>query len=58
MVLGVFVGVGAAFIAEFSDPSFKTVEEIERSLGVPILGTVPAHAGMSNANSGRRKRQA
>jgi len=58
MVLGVFVGVGTAFIAEFSDPSFKTVEEVERSLGLPILGTVPAHAGMPNASSRRRKRQA
>ena len=58
MVLGVFVGVGAAFIDEFSDPSFKTLEEIERFLGVPILGTVPTHAGMSGANPGRRKRQA
>ena len=58
MVLGVFVGVGAAFIDEFSDPSFKTVEEIERSLGLPTLGTVPAHGGMPGANLGRRKRKA
>ncbi len=58
MVLGMFVGVGAAFVAEFSDPSFKTAEEIERSLGLPILGAVPAHAGMPGANPGRRKRKA
>lgn len=57
MVLGVFVGVGAAFIAEFSDPSFKSVEELERVLGLPTLATVPVHVGMPNANSRRRKRQ-
>mgnify|MGYP003806994895 FL=1 len=57
MVLGVFVGVGAAFIDEFSNPSFKSAEEVERLLGIPTLGAVPAHVGIPSATSRRRKRQ-
>ena len=58
MVLGVFVGVGAAFVAEFSDPSFKSIEELERILGLPTLAAVPVHVGAPVSSSERRKRQA
>lgn len=40
-VLGVFLGVGLAFLLEFVDNTVKTKEEVERLLGVPVLGQIP-----------------
>jgi len=40
--LGLFLGIGAAFLAEFLDDTLKTPEDVERSLGVPVLGVIPA----------------
>lgn len=40
IVVGVAFGVGLAFFLEFLDSSFRSVEEIERVLQVPILGVV------------------
>lgn len=44
-VLGVFVGVGMAFVMEFADTSMKSAEEVEAVLGLPILGAIPRHVG-------------
>lgn len=41
-VLGLFVGVVAAFLLEFLDDRVKTKEDIERLLPVPLLGIAPA----------------
>lgn len=41
LVLGLFMGVACAFLIEFFDNSFRSVEHIERVLGTPILGVVP-----------------
>lgn len=40
-ILGVAIGVGAALLSEIMDNSFKTVEDVEKSLGVPVIGVVP-----------------
>lgn len=40
-VLGVMLGVFIAFLKEFLDNSIKTPEDIEKYLGVPVLGTIP-----------------
>ncbi|NPV51926.1 MAG: hypothetical protein HPY71_00170 [Firmicutes bacterium] len=39
--LALFVGCGFAFVMEYIDNSFKTPEEIEKYLGLPVLGTIP-----------------
>ncbi len=39
-VLGLFMGVACAFLIEFFDSSFRSVEHLERTLGTPILGVV------------------
>ncbi|MEA4883850.1 MAG: GNVR domain-containing protein [Clostridia bacterium] len=44
-VLGLFVGVGAAFVLELADTSMKSAEEVEAALGVPVLGAIPVHPG-------------
>ena len=40
-VLGLFIGVGAAFLLDFMDTSIKTKEEAEAILGLPVLGQIP-----------------
>lgn len=40
-VLGVMLGIFIAFLKEFLDNSIKTPEDVEKYLGVPVLGTIP-----------------
>jgi hypothetical protein len=40
-VIGLFLGLGAAFLAEYLDDSLKTTEEVERVCQFPSLGLVP-----------------
>lgn len=40
-VLGVFLGVGCAFLLEFMDNTINTKEDTERLLGIPVLGQIP-----------------
>jgi capsular exopolysaccharide synthesis family protein len=39
--MGLFCGVFGAFVIEYFDNTFKSPEEVERYLGLPILGTIP-----------------
>lgn len=57
--LGIFVGVGLAFLLEYLDTSFKSPEEIEAYLGLPLLGRTPLYdehalASASPNGSGRQ----
>lgn len=44
-VLGVMLGLGAAFFLEYLDDSIKLKEDVERYLNLPIMGTIPAYKG-------------
>jgi succinoglycan biosynthesis transport protein ExoP len=39
--LGILLGAGTALILEALDNSLKTIEEVKRLLGYPLLGTIP-----------------
>ena len=41
IILGLLLGVGLAMILEFNDTTIKSNEDVERYLGVSILGTIP-----------------
>lgn len=41
-LLGLFLGIAAAFLREFMDDSVKDINEIERQTRLPVLGLVPA----------------
>lgn len=38
---GLIISLGLSFLIEFMDNTFKTREEMEEILGVPVLGTIP-----------------
>lgn len=41
--VGLLAAVGAAFIIEFMNDTIKSEEDVERYLGVPIIGVIPKH---------------
>lgn len=45
-VLGMMVSVGLVFVLEFLDRTYKTPTDIERHLGLPILGAIPDIKGL------------
>jgi capsular exopolysaccharide synthesis family protein len=40
-LLGLLLGVGLAFLMELLDESIRSPEDVERKLGLPLLGTIP-----------------
>ncbi|MBQ8517159.1 MAG: polysaccharide biosynthesis tyrosine autokinase [Akkermansia sp.] len=45
-VLGIIAGVITAFVFNYFDTSIKSLEDAERSLGLPVLGVIPQDAGV------------
>lgn len=45
-VAGVMFGIVVAFIYNYFDTSVKTLEDAERSLGLPVMGVIPQDAGL------------
>ncbi len=41
LFLGLLLGCGLAYLAEITDKSFRSPEEIRRRLGLPIMGIIP-----------------
>jgi capsular exopolysaccharide synthesis family protein len=46
IVVGLVVGVGLAFFIEYLDTSVKTIDDVERTLGAPVLGVIPQNVGV------------
>ncbi len=45
-VVGIIFGIVVAFVYNYFDTSVKTLEDAERSLGLPVLGVIPQDAGL------------
>lgn len=45
-VLGLMVGVGVVLLLEYLDNTFKSREELEKTLELPIIGTIPDYNNM------------
>ncbi|NCC50093.1 MAG: polysaccharide biosynthesis tyrosine autokinase [Spartobacteria bacterium] len=41
VILGLVAGIGLAYFIEYLDTSVKTVDDVERHLGLPVLGVIP-----------------
>ncbi|MEW6365270.1 MAG: polysaccharide biosynthesis tyrosine autokinase [Acidobacteriota bacterium] len=50
ILLGLFAGLGLAFLIEHLDSSVKSTEEVERIAALPALGVIPALNPDSNRN--------
>jgi capsular exopolysaccharide synthesis family protein len=46
VLVGLIVGVGLAFFIEYLDTSVKTLEDVEKFLGVPVLAVIPKNVGL------------
>ena len=40
-VIGTMSGIGLAFLLEFLDKTIKTEQEVEKLIGIPVLGIIP-----------------
>ena len=45
-VLGLMLGVGVVLLLEYLDNTFKSREELEKTLDLPIIGTIPDYNNM------------
>lgn len=45
-VLGLMVGVGVVLLLEYLDSTFKSREELEKTLDLPIIGAIPDYNNM------------
>ncbi len=54
IMFGGICGLGAIIVTEYIDDSFRSIEEVERVLKVPVLGTIPK---MAAGFSWERKRR-
>ncbi len=52
MIVGLGLGIGAAFFQENLDTSLKSVEELDRFLDVPALAIIPSVESLSGSNIG------
>lgn len=50
VILGLFVGTGVAFFVDFLDNTVKGPEEVEKLVGLPSLGVIPA-LSVNNSNN-------
>ena len=46
IVVGAIVGIGLAFFIEYLDTSVKTMDDVEKFLGVAVLAVVPKRVGL------------
>ena len=57
LIFGVGLGVAGVVVSEYTDTSFRTVEEIETRLGLRVLGTIPLIETSADWNKAARKKQ-
>lgn len=48
VAVGLFLGVSLAFFIEYLDTSIKSLDDVERFLGAPVVGVVPQGVGHLN----------
>jgi len=48
--VGLFGGAGLAFLFEYLDDTFKQLSDIEKKLGIPVLGLIPQIKGIADSS--------
>ncbi|MFL8938379.1 YveK family protein [Rossellomorea oryzaecorticis] len=57
MVVGLMVGVGIAFLLEYLDNTVKTEQEVEKLLGLPVLGSITRIKDQEEKRTSRMQRK-
>ena len=57
LLLGIFVGAGVAFVAEYLDQSFQSSEELQTALETPVLGAISTIITEDDLEERRRRRK-
>jgi uncharacterized protein involved in exopolysaccharide biosynthesis len=55
-MLGLMIGAGGLLLTEFTDSSFRSVDDVEKILGLKVLGTVPRFEKTRWVHDAARKR--
>jgi tyrosine-protein kinase Etk/Wzc len=55
LLVGLLLGLAGAFFLEYLDQTIKDASDIERTVGVPVLGRIPLEARLQSAGNGRRQ---
>lgn len=53
-LVGLLLGLGAVFFLEYLDQTIKTANDVERTLGLPVLGLIPYESKLQSNGHGRR----
>jgi polysaccharide biosynthesis transport protein len=51
-VVGLVIGIGLAFFIEYLDTSVKSLDDVERYLGIPVLAVIPKNVSILMKNAG------
>lgn len=54
-LVGLLLGLGGAFFLEYLDQTIKSASDVERTIGMPVLGLIPDEARLSSGGDTRRK---
>lgn len=54
LLVGLLLGLGGAFFLEYLDQTIKSSHDVERVLGVPVLGLIPFDPHLSGRANGSR----
>lgn len=57
MLLGIFVGLVAAYIADSFDRTLRDPLEVEEITGIPVIGVIPSFEESEKAYGSRRRRE-
>ncbi|MFJ7679190.1 YveK family protein [Peribacillus sp. NPDC097198] len=55
LVVGLMAGVGLTFLLEYLDNTFKTEQDIENQLGLPVLGVITTFDGLDDRKSRKER---
>jgi len=56
LFVGLFVGAGVAFVAEYLDQSFQSAEDLQSALGLPVIGSISTILTEADVDAARRHR--
>jgi tyrosine-protein kinase Etk/Wzc len=54
LLVGLLLGLGGAFFFEYLDQTIKSARDVDRALGVPVLGLVPLDPKLAGRGNGRK----